>query len=223
MTIVRTEDNRNIEWRKNNVGANLLQKMGWKEGDGIGKRGTSSATALRALKRQDGLGLGAKMANEGGQSESTNHFAKVLSNLQAHHAPTTSSKKKSKKNKKKKSDEKSLSSSSSSSEDTPKGSSLVLPQNKVVAGHAKKRRNAKFGEKSAEELACIFGNTGVLFESIPAIKESGNEKSVSKEKQSSSSSSKKRSKSDDSEEKREKKRRKKEKKEKPKKKELSSS
>mmetsp|Transcript_44462 Transcript_44462/g.68055 ORF Transcript_44462/g.68055 Transcript_44462/m.68055 type:complete len:190 (+) Transcript_44462:105-674(+) len=141
MTIVATEDNRNLEWRKNNVGSTLLQKMGWKEGQGIGKRGSSNTTALRALKRQDGLGLGAKMANEGGQSESANHFSAVLANLQAHHEPEKIKKKKKK---------------------AISASSLVLPQNKVVAGHAQKRRDAKFGPKTAQDLACIFGNPTIV-------------------------------------------------------------
>lgn len=137
MTIVATEDTRNLGWRKNNIGANLLQKMGWQEGQGLGKHG-GSLVALRAVKRQDGLGIGAKMNSEGGKSESTNHFAAVLANLQTHHQPQHN--KKSKKGK------------------------LVLPQNKVTAGHAQKMRAAKFGEKSADDMACIFGNRDVLLE-----------------------------------------------------------
>jgi hypothetical protein len=135
MTIVATEDTRNIEWRKNNIGANLLQKMGWQEGQGLGKNG-GSVVALRAVKRQDGLGIGAKMNSEGGKSESTNHFAAVLANLQTHHQPNKQSKK----------------------------GKLVLPQNKVTAGHAQKMRAAKFGEKSADDMACIFGNRDVFLE-----------------------------------------------------------
>ena len=54
MTIVQTEDNRNQEWRNSNVGSKLLAKMGWTEGSGIGKRNVNT-TALRAVKRQEGL------------------------------------------------------------------------------------------------------------------------------------------------------------------------
>ncbi|KAL3940075.1 MAG: hypothetical protein SGBAC_005307 [Bacillariaceae sp.] len=133
MTIVATEDTRNVEWRKNNVGLKLLEKMGYKDGEGIGKRNQNN-TSLRALKRKEGLGIGAKIQSEGGNSESSNHFSAVLSNLQAHHEPTT---KKSRKKKK----------------------GITLPQNKVTAGHASKMREAKFGAKSAEDMACIFGNT----------------------------------------------------------------
>ncbi|CAJ1955357.1 unnamed protein product [Cylindrotheca closterium] len=133
MTIVATEDTRNVEWRKSNVGLKLLEKMGYKDGEGIGKRNQNN-TALRALKRKEGLGLGAKIQSEGGNSESANHFSTVLSNLQEHHEPTT---KKSRKKRK----------------------GITLPQNKVTAGHASKMREAKFGAKSAEDMACIFGNT----------------------------------------------------------------
>mmetsp|Transcript_8225 Transcript_8225/g.19843 ORF Transcript_8225/g.19843 Transcript_8225/m.19843 type:complete len:184 (+) Transcript_8225:64-615(+) len=133
MTIVATEDTRNVEWRKSNVGLKLLEKMGYKDGEGIGKRNQNN-TSLRALKRKEGLGLGAKIQSEGGNSESSNHFSAVLSNLQAHHEPTS---KKSRKKRKK----------------------ITLPQNKVTAGHASKMREAKFGAKSAEDMACIFGNT----------------------------------------------------------------
>ena len=99
MTIVATEDKRNQEWRKSNVGLKLLEKMGYKDGEGIGKRNTNN-TALRALKRKEGLGLGAKIESEGGNSESTNHFSAVLTSLQAHHETTPTKKSKKKKSSK---------------------------------------------------------------------------------------------------------------------------
>ena len=58
MTIVNTVDKRNTEWRDNNIGSKLLGKMGWKEGSGIGLR-NKNVTALRAVIRQVGLGIGA--------------------------------------------------------------------------------------------------------------------------------------------------------------------
>lgn len=153
MTIVATEDTRNVEWRKSNVGLKLLEKMGYKDGEGIGKRNQNN-TSLRALKRKEGLGLGAKIQSEGGNSDSSNHFSAVLSNLQAHHEPTT---KKSRKKKK----------------------GITLPQNKVTAGHASKMREAKFGAKSAEDLACIFGNADfpVLTAQVTEVSEKKKRKS----------------------------------------------
>lgn len=161
MTILQIEDQRNLEWRTNNVGSSLLQKMGWREGSGIGKR-ASNSTALRAVKRQDGLGLGAKMATEGGQSESTSTFAAVLANLQMHHGSShgSSSSDAESSTDGKASKKKSKGKGEGKKSKRPK-KRLVLPQNKVIAGHAKKMRLAKFGEKSAEDLACIFGNTNV--------------------------------------------------------------
>jgi hypothetical protein len=157
MTIVQVEDTRNVEWRANNKGSALLQKMGWTEGKGIGKR-NCNATALRAVKRQEGLGLGAKLETEGGQSESTDTFAAVLKNLQQHHGGTNDGGSKREK--------------SEQSTKNKKASSLVLPQNKVTAGHAQKMRLAKFGERSAEDLACIFGNKNVSVAFSPLVVES---------------------------------------------------
>ncbi|OEU06622.1 hypothetical protein FRACYDRAFT_254173 [Fragilariopsis cylindrus CCMP1102] len=151
MTIVNTVDKRNTEWRDNNIGSKLLGKMGWKEGSGIGLR-NKNVTALRAVKRQVGLGIGAKRQSEAGPSESTGTFAAVLANLKSHHGGHSDEdddekkkKKKSKKEKKKK-----------------KKGGLMLPQNKVLAGHSRKMREAKFGTKSQHDLACIFGNTDVV-------------------------------------------------------------
>ncbi len=152
MTIVQTEDNRNQEWRNSNVGSKLLAKMGWTEGSGIGKRNVNT-TALRAVKRQEGLGIGAKRQTEGGPSESTGTFAAVLANLKTHHGSTNNTKKLSKKEAKKAAKKAAMKASKKK---------LSLPQNKVLAGHARKMRAAKFGAKSAEDLACIFGNTEVV-------------------------------------------------------------
>jgi hypothetical protein len=147
MTIVATEDSRNLEWRKSNVGSAMLQKMGWKEGEAIGKRSNANTNALRAVRRKEGLGLGAKIESQGGDSQRSDHFASVLQHLQTHHKPKREAKSKSKKTK------------------------LTLAQNRVNAGHARKLREAKFGAKSAEDLACIFGNRDLkltMETSVPA-------------------------------------------------------
>jgi Pin2-interacting protein X1 len=162
MTIVATEDTRNQEWRKSNVGSKMLEKMGWTEGKGIGKRNVNK-TSLRAVKRQDGLGIGAKRQSEGGPSESTGTFAAVLANLKAHHGNSNSNgdstdKKSTKASKK----EAKKAAKFAAKKAARKKHKLSLPQNKVVAGYARKMRAAKFGVKSAQDLACIFGNTEVV-------------------------------------------------------------
>jgi Pin2-interacting protein X1 len=175
MTIVQAEDNRNLEWRSSNIGSKMLEKMGWTEGKGIGKRNVNT-TALRAVKRLEGLGIGAKRQTEGGPSESTGTFAAVLANLKAHHAGDDNNSKKKKKNEKKLAKKKAQKTKQS----------LSLPQNKVLAGHARKMREAKFGAKSADDLACIFGNTEVVatatsgFGGIPAIGETKKRSRTSK-------------------------------------------
>lgn len=154
MTIVATDDTRNLEWRKRNVGSTLLQKMGWKEGQGIGKRSNTNTTALRALRRQEGLGLGAKIENQGGESDRSDHFTSVLKKLQAHHEPLASEQ------------TSNLKSKSRSNETI-----LTLAQNRVNAGFARKRREAKFGTKTAEDLACIFGDRDFKKIEVPVISE----------------------------------------------------
>jgi G-patch domain len=136
MTIVAIEDNRNVEWAKGNKGSMLLQKMGWKEGDGIGKRTNKNTTALRALKRKESLGLGASIQTEGGNSETTGHFASVLENLKAAHAKT---------------------SKSTGKLSEKKNAKLTLAQNRCNAGR-KKIRESKFSEMSPDDMAAVFGN-----------------------------------------------------------------
>jgi hypothetical protein len=126
--------------------------MGWKEGTGIGKR-SMNTTALKVVKRQDGLGLGAKREIEGGQSDTVHTFSAVLANLHAHHGTDKREDRKKKKRRKEEGKEQEKA--------ARKRKGLVLPQNKVTAGHAQKMRLAKFGEKTADDLACIFGNKSI--------------------------------------------------------------
>lgn len=151
MTIVATEDSRNAQWKNGNKGASLLKKMGWSEGDGLGRQKQGTSVALRAVKRsEETLGIGASTADThgtAGWNDTSNSFASVLNNLQQHHGDSSASssddddtkrrKKKSKKKKKK---------------------SLTLARNKVTAGHSKKMREAKcLKNKSDADMAAIFG------------------------------------------------------------------
>ena len=162
MTIVATEDSRNGEWKNGNKGASLLKKMGWTEGQGLGRDQQGTSVALRAVKRsEETLGIGASSADthgSSGWSETSDSFASVLSNLQQQHKNDSSGSeydetKKSKKKTKK----------------------LILARNKVTAGHAQKMREAKcLKNKSAEDMAAIFGSKHVP-------KEESNKKKKEKE------------------------------------------
>ena len=185
----KRKDTRNLEWRSNNVGSKLLQKMGWKEGQAVGKRQRTTATSsssddnsgnetapsdnnnysssegIRVFKRQDGLGLGAAadgiLAAE--NHHHVQHFSALLSQLKQEHGSDNDDKK-SKKKKKKKS----------------KTSKVILLTNKST--HAKVRQ-AKFQSKTSEDMKCIFGDVA----DFPVLGASGKKRKEKKSKKSKSS------------------------------------
>mmetsp|Transcript_37153 Transcript_37153/g.54656 ORF Transcript_37153/g.54656 Transcript_37153/m.54656 type:complete len:215 (+) Transcript_37153:87-731(+) len=166
MTIVSTEDKRNSAWAndKSAFGQRMLRKMGWTDGNGLGKEQQGAVTHLRGVRRsEEALGIGAETDLHGssGWTESRNNFQSVLATLQATHAVSNSSdsssdssSKKSKKSKKKKREK----------------NSLTLAQNKVAAGHAAKMRSAKdLSTKTNEDMAAIFGMKVTEYAPIKAI------------------------------------------------------
>lgn len=155
-TVAKREDTRNLAWRADNVGSKLLQRMGWKDGQAVGKRQRSldssfaekdgdrdnnqgvSSEGIRVVKRKDGLGLGAKSSGlyDAEQHHHVGHFSNLLSELQKHHGSDKQKKKKSSSQKKKSS------------------SPLTLPTNKSTHH---KIRQAKFEKKTEHDMKCIFG------------------------------------------------------------------
>ena len=149
-------DTRNLEWKDNNVGSKLLQKMGWKDGQAIGKRrllhsdSNVSSEGLRVRKRANGLGLGASSdaaAAHSGISHAAD-FTHVLQSLQEAHGSGSEDAKRRKKSKK----------------SMKAGTVVAMPTNKTT--HAKVRQ-AKFQQKSAEDMKCIFAGADI-FASISA-------------------------------------------------------
>jgi hypothetical protein len=154
VAVAKREDTRNLAWRADNVGSKLLQRMGWKDGQAVGKRQRSldssyaeseagdsekvSSEGIRVVKRKDGLGLGAKSSSlyEADQHHHVGHFSNLLTELQKHHGVDS-------KKKKKKSSKKTI-------------SPLTLPTNKSTHH---KIRQAKFVEKSEHDMKCIFGGS----------------------------------------------------------------
>jgi len=179
MVIVNTEDSRNKAWAKDKsgFGHRMLTKMGWTDGKGLGKDEQGMNLNLRGVRRtEETLGIGANTDTHGSEGwEKTNkNFHDVLATLRVHHSETLS--KKEKKRRKKKNDKKSKKDKSSHNESVHdsnrSGSSsngnvsgLILPQNKVTAGHAKKMRDAKdLTNKSDSDMAAIFGFTPQQFQ-----------------------------------------------------------
>ena len=167
MVIVNTEDTRNSSWAKDTsgFGHRMLAKMGWKEGEGLGKDGQGNKNSLRAVKRVDEvLGVGATTDTHGnsGFDESRSNFKNVLERLKEQHGQGRADNeinedKVSKKKKKKRKDKTSKKSSKSK-----KSKKVSLAQNRVQAGHAKKMREAKdLSTKSKADLAAIFGTTDI--------------------------------------------------------------
>lgn len=55
------KDTLNLHWQKtmkNNFGFKMMQKMGWKEDEGLGREGTGITNYVKISKRDNGLGLG---------------------------------------------------------------------------------------------------------------------------------------------------------------------
>jgi hypothetical protein len=171
-------DTRNLEWKDNNVGSKLLQKMGWKDGQGIGKRrmllnkseSNVSSEGLRVRKRVDGLGLGASSNAAVVHAASVSHvsdFANVLKSLQDEHRSSSLSssdeddegadkKKRRRRDKKKK---KRSTSGGTTSTITATTVVVAMPTNKST--HAKVRQ-AKFQPKTQEDMKCIFAGADVF-------------------------------------------------------------
>lgn len=154
--VAKREDTRNLAWRADNVGSKLLQRMGWKDGQAVGKRQRNldssfttgnpeeekvSSEGIRVVKRKDGLGLGAQASNlyNAEQHHHVGHFSNLLSELQKHHGGGKTNSKKMKKK---------------SSSKTTTSSPLTLPTNKSTHH---KIRQAKFLKKSEHDMKCIFG------------------------------------------------------------------
>ncbi len=79
-------------------GYKMLQKMGWKEGSGLGKNEDGMKTHIHVKKKIDGLGLGADAPDTLGRqgwSDTSKSFGDVLASLSSAYGGTvTKSKKK---------------------------------------------------------------------------------------------------------------------------------
>jgi len=157
MTIVAQEDTRNDAWASDQsmFGQRMLLKMGWSKGKGLGKDQQGTSTNLRALRREDGLGIGAKTDTFGsdGFSTTSRNFHGLLASLKTEHGEEGIEAVKKQKKREKKRDKKMK---KKKKEDG--GSSITLATNRVSAGHSRKMLESKdLGKKTKEEMAAIFG------------------------------------------------------------------
>ena len=124
----------------------------------MGKDEQGTSTNLRGVRRtEETLGIGATTDLHGseGWDKTNQNFHDVLASLHGHHSKELSKKEKKRKKKERKLKNKGNMHDSNNAIST---SNLVLPQNQVTSGHARKMRDAKdLSNKSKEDMAAIFG------------------------------------------------------------------
>lgn len=179
MTIVAQEDTRNNAWASDQsmFGQRMLLKMGWSHGKGLGKNQQGTSTNLRAIRREDGLGIGAKTDRFGGEgfSKTSRNFHGLLASLKAEHGEEGSEDEKKKRKREKKRDKKRRKKREEAGSDCDASStknmegeqrSITLATNRVSAGHSRKMLASKdLANRSKEDMAAIFGVKVSTYES----------------------------------------------------------
>lgn len=157
MSIIASEDSRNMHWTKGSIGSKLLLKMGWTEGTGLGRDRQGTAVALRAIRKQDSGGIGAQDADitgNQGWNQTTDSFSHVLRTLKSQHSSVSVNNNDSNDS----TNEADNGGTAGATTKKKKKKKLVLAQNKVTAGHSRKMREAKdLRNKSDADMAAIFG------------------------------------------------------------------
>lgn len=170
MTIVAQEETRNVAWSSDKTlfGQRMLLKMGWEHGKGLGRNQQGTCTNLRAIRREDGLGIGANTDAFGqdGFSTTCRNFHSLLASLKPEHGESDESEEAKKERKKKKKRQKKRKKREETSEDEGDKSVITLATNRVSAGHTRKMLESKnLTKKSKEDMAAIFGVKVSTYES----------------------------------------------------------
>ncbi|KAF0708250.1 hypothetical protein AaE_013292 [Aphanomyces astaci] len=126
-------------------GYKMLEKMGWKAGQGVGKDLQGQATHVTIVKRTDGLGIGCslKQAEVTGWSSTSSNFADVLAALNKSYGAPEASDKPSKKDKKEKKAKK-----ENKSEDVGESEN---DDEEAARQRKKARKDAKKAKKAAKQ------------------------------------------------------------------------
>jgi Pin2-interacting protein X1 len=76
-------DPNNLNWSEDQsrFGFKMLQKMGWKIGEGLGKNNEGVSEHVKVMKRHDNLGLGAKKSNASNLDVKVVVFSEILRKL----------------------------------------------------------------------------------------------------------------------------------------------
>jgi Pin2-interacting protein X1 len=179
----RPGDTLNQAWAKDTsaFGYRMLRKMGWNEGNGLGKNQDGINTHVKVSKRAQGLGLGAAKDTTGDSawSSTASTFASVLSALnEVHGQDAQKGKQKKSKKKSKKSSSSSASSSSSSSSSPVPARKGLQPELKAACPSRARRVKAKDVRSfSTADLRAILGQGAASSHpppfSAPAISSKG--------------------------------------------------
>ncbi|KAL9655213.1 hypothetical protein ABK040_008988 [Willaertia magna] len=166
------EDPNNKRWAedKSRFGFKLLEKMGWKEGDGLGKKRDGMTEHVKAVWKTDTTGLGAKEETKKKRtvSDKTSSFSDVLNKLKEQYntVDNVDDNKEKKKKKKKESKKDANNEEETKNEETneePKETPVEKKKNEekkeVKRVHHKRRARSKMTKNySKEDLAAIMGN-----------------------------------------------------------------
>ena len=140
-------ETKNQAWLNKSLGKQLLLKMGWKEGDGLGVNGNGLKTniSVKKIRNQSGLGFNSKTNSDTAVLKQVNELDDVLKSLQTVDDSVSSPSEKIKKKKRAKIEE---------SEDKSK------QQNPIPQSRRKHRKflDAKdVSNYSKDDLNAIFG------------------------------------------------------------------
>lgn len=156
-----TIDTQNIAWAqdKTKFGYQMLLKMGWKEGNGLGKNQDGQATHVKVEIRQDSLGMGMAPDQAGNSKfvESIKGFEEVLAALNKDKSGLiVKAKKKSSKNKKEKTKKKTKDKTDKKGKKKRKRESDDSSQDKVEkTKKTKKLKSLKTKKKEKKEKKAL--------------------------------------------------------------------
>lgn len=157
-----SSDPRNTNWANDTsrFGYQMLSKMGWESGKGLGAKENGITTHVKAVKRKDNLGLGAEKSNENNWLSHQLAFDDMLSQLNQHAENGIEEDGVKKKRKK------------HEMEKTARQSRKRVFYNRYI-------QSKDLSSKSAEDIACIFGQRSKSAPGTPRVQSEDEESNTS--------------------------------------------